>query len=164
MALVDPNRVGKTLLLVLCRSSGDLAEIKRIVKMTGKLGQGHWDERSIACSQLMISECAVHTLPTTGRWPGLLASNRLDDEKESTLPASGCVVREGSGRGGLGNLSLDVSQGCQVSQDFASIYLFSSRLLHAASPIRRAFRKTIFPEEDRSPHGCRTRLISGPPW
>ena len=27
MAPVDPNRVGKTLLLVLCRSSGGLAEI-----------------------------------------------------------------------------------------------------------------------------------------
>jgi hypothetical protein len=53
----------------------------------------------------MISECAAHALLMTERWPGSLASNKLDDEKEYTLPASGCVVH-----GGLGNLSFDVSQ------------------------------------------------------
>ena len=123
--------------------------------MTGKLGQGHWDERSITCSQLVISECAVHTLPTTGRWPGSLASNRLDDEKESTLPASGCVVREGLGSGGLGNLSLDVSQGWLGQPGLCIDLPFFQSLVACGQPIRRAFRKTIFPKRiDR-------RMVSG---
>ena len=46
--------------------------------------------------------------PMTGRWPGSLASNRLDDGKESTLPvfgSGGVRPRE------AGNLSFDVSHG-----------------------------------------------------
>ena len=73
----------------------------------------------------MISECAVHALPMTGRWPGSLASNKLGDEKESTLPASGCVVQGGQAMEGSALMS---HRDGRVSRDFASVSLFSSRL------------------------------------